>query len=99
MEELSAYVMSHLSEEMHSTPDMQAQAYAWDLALTFPKLLECLPSYRCIFRLSPNFTDYSQQWQIEDGPNLFFFFFFFLNQFINRGTCPRQRPVVHKNKY
>jgi ATP-dependent Lon protease len=28
-----------------------------------------------------------------------FFFFFFLNQFINRGTCPRQRPVVHTNKY
>jgi hypothetical protein len=27
------------------------------------------------------------------------FFFFFLNQFINRGTCPRQRPVVHTNKY
>jgi hypothetical protein len=27
------------------------------------------------------------------------FFFFFLDQFINRGTCPRQRLVIHTNKY
>jgi hypothetical protein len=29
----------------------------------------------------------------------FFFFFFFLNQFIFRNTCPRQSPVVTKNRY
>ncbi|KAN0135949.1 hypothetical protein V8E53_006401, partial [Lactarius tabidus] len=35
IEELSAYVMSHLSAEMRSTPDMRARAYAWDLALHY----------------------------------------------------------------
>ncbi|KAH8976525.1 hypothetical protein EDB86DRAFT_3068951 [Lactarius hatsudake] len=35
VEELSTYIVSHLSEEMRSTPDMQARAHAWDLALHY----------------------------------------------------------------
>jgi hypothetical protein len=35
IQELSTYIMSQLSEEMCSTPDMQARAYAWDLALHY----------------------------------------------------------------
>lgn len=35
IQELSTYLMSHLSEEMHSSPDMQARAYAWDRALHY----------------------------------------------------------------
>jgi hypothetical protein len=30
---------------------------------------------------------------------VFIFIFFFLNQFIFRNTCPRQSPVVTKNRY
>lgn len=35
IQELSTYIMSHLSEEMRSTPDMQARAYTWNLALHY----------------------------------------------------------------
>ena len=35
IEELSAYLTSHVSEEMRSTPDMHARACAWDLALHY----------------------------------------------------------------
>ncbi len=35
IEELSTYIMSHLPEEICSSPDMQARAYAWDMALHY----------------------------------------------------------------
>ncbi len=35
IEELSTYIMSHLPEEIRSSPDMQARAYAWDVALHY----------------------------------------------------------------
>lgn len=35
IEELTAYLTSHLSEEMRSTPDMHARVCAWDLALHY----------------------------------------------------------------